>query len=538
LRFFQSQQYVRGQSRGSVWGKVFACVWLVIVISCTPNFALAQTAELDGVSSLVQHGKLQEAEQRLQRYLQTHPRSAEANKLLGAIYLRQGQFEQAEVVLQKAVVAAPTLLEPRVDLGDAFLASGKLDSALVAYQDAAKIAPADARVNLALAKLYLGKGEFSKSLQAAGNIPAAKRTGELLPTLAADYLGLGQPEKAEVEIQAMLNVAEKQPDLVPELAEFLLAHRDFKSSQQLLALAQGKQPVTDRLQIDLALTQAGMDHLDEAQETLERVLEHKPDSVEALVAAGQVASQQLNWAAAAEAFSRAESLAPDRPEILYGLVSAQLYGNRAEAALENARRLHSMVPDDPRSAYLLALALFGANKGEESKRYAEQVLVARPEDREMHLILADIALNDERDWSSALKQADVCLKQNPNDPGGLYYRGMAQKMAGDIGAAIQSLAKSVAANPNNADAQGALGALCLGTGDLQRAVSTLEQAVLLAPDEAQHHYQLALAYSRSGAEEKARVQLGIYQQIKARQAKEAKGPSTTEIPHMGVARRP
>ncbi|MFI5093329.1 MAG: tetratricopeptide repeat protein [Candidatus Acidiferrales bacterium] len=515
--------------------------YMAVTILCAPNIARPQSAELDHAFSLVQQGKVQEAEQRLLHYLQTRPGSPRANNLLGTIYLRQGRFEQAEVLFQKAVAEAPKFLEPRVNLGEAYLAAGKLDLALAAYQAAAKIAPADPRVNLGLAQLYLGEGEFAKSLEAAGNTPTAKRTDELLPTLAADYFGLHETEKADVEIRSMLEVAEKKPDLVPELAEFFLAHRDFNSSQQLLALARNKQPVTDRLQVDLALTQAGLGHLDEAQKTLEDILARNPGSVGALAAAGQVASQQLNWDAAIEAFTRAASLAPDRPDILFGLASAQLYGNHNDDALKNAEKLHSLYPSELRSTYVLALALFGVNKWEEAKHCAQQVLAVHPDDREMHLILADVALNDERDWQSAQKHADICLKQNPNDPGALYYLGMAQKMEGKVGAAIQSFSKSVAANPQNANAQGALGALCLQSGDLGHAVPALEQAVLLMPDEPQNHYQLALAYSRSGARDKAKIQLDLYQQMKTKEAKEAKerkGPSTTEIPHMGIAERP
>jgi len=117
--------------------------------------------------------------------------------------------------------------------------------------------------------------------------------------------------------------------------------------------------------------------------------------------------------------------------------------------------------------------------------------------------------------------------------------GVIQKMEGDVSGAIQSLSKSVTGNPKNADAQGALGALCLQAGDVTRAVRALEQAVLLAPEEAQNHYQLALAYSRSRAPDKAKAQLEIYRQMKAKEAKEAKdlkGPSTSEVP--GLASRP
>jgi tetratricopeptide (TPR) repeat protein len=524
-----------------VWRTILACACISLASFHLPAITRAQSAELSAVSSLIQQGKLEEAEHRLDRYLLKLPHSARAFNLLGTVYLRQGHFEQAEEVLQKSIAGAPALVEPRLSLGDTFLAEGKLDLALKAYRGACKIAPHDVRANLALAKLYLGTGEFAKSIEAAGNIPVEKRTAELLPTLAADYLGLQQPEKAGLEIQAMLQVAEKQPDLLPELSEFFLAHGDFKSSQQLLSLAQGKQPATDRFLVDLARTQAGLGQLEEAQKTLESVLERSPESLDALVAAGQVAKQQSDWAASAEAFSLAASLAPERADILYGLASAQLYDNQTTSALKTAQKLHSLVPDDLRSTYLLALALFGVKNWEEAKPYAEQVLSAHPDDREMNLILADIAFNDEHNLPLARKHAEICLKQTPDDPGALYYLGMIQKMEGDLSGAVQSLSKSVAGNPKNADAQGALGSLCLQVGDVTRALPALERAVLLAPEEAQNHYQLALAYSRSSAPDKAKAQLEIYQQIKTKEAKDAKklkGPSTSEVPPMGIAARP
>ena len=537
----QSQHVAGEGSSLRVWMKIFACACIAMAPFYLATIASAQSAELAAVSTLIQQGKLEEAEKRLHQYLLKVPHSAKANNLLGAVYLRQGHYAQAEGVLQKAITNAPALIEPRLNLGDACLAEGKFESALAAYQGAAKLAPHDIRANLALAKLYLGTGEFVKSIEAAGNIPAEKRTAELLPTLAADYLGLQQPEKAGVEIQSMLQIAEKQPDLLPELSEFFLAHGDFKSSQQLLALAQGKQPTTDRFLVDLARTQAGLGQLGEAQKTLESALERTPESLDALVAAGQVAKQQSDWAASAQAFSLAAKLAPERPDILYGLASAQLYDNQTTSALKTAQKLHSLVPDDLRSTYLLALALFGVRNWEEAKPYAEQVLAVHPDDREMNLILVDIAFNHERNLPIARKHVDICLKQNAGDPGALYYLGMIQKMEGDVNGAIQSLAKSVASNPKNADAQGALGALSLQAGELTRAVAALEQAVLLAPEQAQNHYQLALAYSRAGVPDKAKVQLDLYQQMKEKEAKEAKGlkgPPTSEVPLMGIAPRP
>ena len=518
------------------WICAIAC--FAFFLLCAAETMVAQSNELTAITTLIQQGKLEEPEQRLHRYLEKLPRSAKGNTLLGEVYLREGHFTEAESALQKAVAAAPASVVPRLTLGDTLVAEGKLDAAIAAYQQAAKVSPHDVRANLALAKLYLGTGEFQKSIEAAGNIPLEKRTQELLPTLAVDYFGLRQPEKASLEIEAMLKVADKQPDLIPELAEFFIDHRDFKSSQELLTLAKDKEPETERLQIDLARTQAGLGKLDEAQSTLEGVLQRSPRSVDALVAAGQVATQQKEWAAAAEAFTLAGQIAPDRPDVLAGLVSAQLYGGRANDALVNAKKLHALVPDDLRATYLLALATFGARQWQDAKRYAELVLQAHADDREMNLILVEVAFNDEHNLALARKHLDVCLKQNPNDPGALYYLGMIEKMDGNTAEAIQTLSKSVALNPKNGDAQGALGALLLQSGDVARAITALEVAKQSAPDEAQNYYNLALAYSRAGEAEKAKAHLERYQQMKAKEVKDSKGPSNSEVHPTGMGSQP
>jgi Flp pilus assembly protein TadD len=189
----------------------------------------------------------------------------------------------------------------------------------------------------------------------------------------------------------------------------------------------------------------------------------------------------------------------------------------------------------------LALASFGVKKWEDAKRYAEQVLSAHPDDREMNLILTDIALNNEHNLAAAKTHVNNCFKLNPKDPAAFYYLGMVLKMEGDIRDAIQNLSKSVEENPSNANAQAALGSLCLQTGNVICAVPALEKATQLAPEESQHHYQLALAYTRAGAADKAKEQLALYQQMKAKElkdAKDSKGPATSEVPPMGIGSRP
>ena len=447
---------------------------------------------------------------------QTKPTNASPIAQIEAL-IKRGELELAEQKLKKLAAQARSA-KIRKLLGDVLLAQGKTDEAQAAYEGVVKNAPGDAEANLALARMYLDSGKFQESLDAAGRIPIAKRTVALLPVLAAAYLGLQQQDKAAAEISAMLEVAGKNPELVPQLAEFFLAHGAARDAAQLLKAAEAKQKHTDRFALDTARAQAAIGNRMDARETLAGLLEASPGYVDALTEAGRIAGLDSDWLRAIEYLSRAETLAPERVDILQGLCMAQLYAQRSEDALRTGRKLEEKIPDDLRTAYFLALALLGNRQWEAARPYAEKVLQAHPEDREMNLVLANVTYNL-RDLVGARKYIAVCIKENANDPGALYYLGLVQKNEGDLKDAMESLGKSAAGNPGNLEAQRELGALRLQTGDAEGARQPLEKAVELAPRESQNHYQLALAYRRTEMKEKAREQLALYNQLKAEEQK-------------------
>ena len=99
----------------------------------------------------------------------------------------------------------------------------------------------------------------------------------------------------------------------------------------------------------------------------------------------------------------------------------------------------------------------------------------------------------------------------------------------------------VSANPQHALAQVELGTLALQSGNLDRARQAFEQAVVISPDVPENHYQLALAYSRLGLQDKARVQMAEFQKLKAaayhaKSAGSASGDRPTETRPPATAR--
>ena len=390
-----------------------------------------------------------------------------------------------------------------------------------------KLVPSDAKSNLQLAILYQGSGQYQRSLDAAGRIAPAQRTPDLLPILAADYVGLNQPEKAELEIRGMLQVAGKNPELVPQFASFLIERGAVGDADELLKTAAKLQKPTDQFQYQVARLEALHGDRAQARQTLKDILERSPDFLDALVEAGRLAGLDADWRQAAKLLGHASQLAPRRADILQGLVIAQLDSHQLAGAVRTSRKLMVLQPDDLRSFYFLALAQAGNQQWPEAKSAAERVLQEHPEDREMNLTLAAVAYNM-NDFVEARKRVDVCLSQNHSDAGALYFLGLIQKTEGDSTGAIQTLRNSVALDPKNAEAQSALGGLYLQQGDLHAAQEALEQAVRLWPEAADNHYKLALVYTRSGLPDKAKEQLDIYK--KEMEALSAM-PATSGSPH-------
>jgi cytochrome c-type biogenesis protein CcmH/NrfG len=124
-------------------GGLILAVLVVWATLCTPSTEAAQSPELTQVAHLIGEGKLDLAEQRLQRFLSRQPHSARALNLLGVVYLRQQRYADAEKSLRTAVAADPGLIDALRNLGEVYIAENKAEDAEGAYAKAVKIVPSE-----------------------------------------------------------------------------------------------------------------------------------------------------------------------------------------------------------------------------------------------------------------------------------------------------------------------------------------------------------------------------------------------------------
>jgi aspartate beta-hydroxylase len=115
------------------------------------------------VQTLLQQGRLDEAERLARQLLQHRPGDVDALNVLGLIALRRGQLPRAQQLLESAIESNPTHALSRHYLGRVYDASGNTDGAVSAHGTAIKLAPG----------MFIIRLHYAVALERAGQMEQA-----------------------------------------------------------------------------------------------------------------------------------------------------------------------------------------------------------------------------------------------------------------------------------------------------------------------------------------------------------------------------
>ena len=480
------------------------------------------SAALKKIQALVERNQIDAAENQLWEIVTHEPENAPAIRLLGTIRMLQKRLPEAEALFKRSLVLAPGLAAADRNLGELYALQGRREEAINAFLKAHDLEPRDFKTNLQLGKLYQETGEFQRSIEIIDAVPSGQRPSAALPILAADYFALKQPEKVAALAPLVGRDAARDPSLVPKFARVLLDNGFVDDADELLKGASESQKSSPEYLLVLARAQELQGQLPLAERTLARASKLDPKSFEAYFQSARVASKQNDFKREATLLTSALVLRPDDAETLRHLVLARMRSGSAAQAVVTARQLYSLQPDDPDAVYLLAAALANHAEWHDARPIGEKLVKLR-DDAASHVVIGMVLLND-GDIEGASQQVERALQQNPAETEAHYYRGVIARQHGDLPGAIKEMEIVVAANPQHVLAQGELGTLSLQMGNLDDARKAFEQAVSVRPDVPENHYQLALAYSRLGLQDKARAQMAEFQKLrKAADSAKAQG---------------
>src|SRR5579862_691281 len=248
--------------------------------------------------------------------------------------------------------------------------------------------------------------------------------------------------------------------------------------------------------------------LNEAAEKIERAAKLKPPFFEALRALGDLRFAQMEYAAAADAYSQALELNHDDLNSWHGLSKALDALGHPDQALKALEQAAKLAPNDAQIQFDFGNRLFQRGNVGNAIDVLAGALKLAPDSAEIHSSLG-AALATAGRLPEALSEFDAALKYNPRHTDALVNRGRVLSLMGRGFEAISSFRGALNIDPKRADAASALAwILATSPGDKLRngaeAVTLAEKACELTQRRNPLMLDtLAAAYAEAGQFEKA-----------------------------------
>lgn len=368
---------------------------------------------------------------------------AQVLALLGSAYMRTGKFAEGSELFEKAVQAAPNVSSIRTQLALSRLVQGAADQAVGDLETAVDLDPDARQAGILLTLVHLRKGQFDEALTSAQRLHEAMPENPMAQNLiGAAYLGKKDLAKARETFQAALKT---KPDFHP--ARMNLAQLDMR---------QGK--------------------IDEAVKNYETIIRENPKHVGALLAMADVAVHQkrtkdvVTWLKkASEAdgksivpklrlvqyysgqrdFRRAiavardlDTKAPNNAQVLEALGRTEIAIGDPAAAVATFRRLANVAAKSPRAHHLLGGALVASNDLLGARTSFQEAVSLNPDFVPAIMALVELE-SREGNNQEALKLASRIQEKRPKSSIGPMLIGDIHLRAGEVDKAVASYRKAI-----------------------------------------------------------------------------------------------
>lgn len=205
---------------------------------------------------------------------------------------------------------------------------------------------------------------------------------------------------------------------------------------------------------------------------------------------------------------------PRDPEVLY--VTTHAYSDLATRASEE---LATTAPKSTQALELSAEADEMQGKWDDASRAYREILAKNPNQPGIHFRLGRIILSEPPTSSTpgdARKEFEAELKIDPTNAAAEYILGELAGQAQDWDGAVKHFSRATAADAEFTDAYRGLGMALNSAGKFADAIGPLEKYVKMQPADPAGHYQLAIAYARTGRKDDAQREMALQKQADAR----------------------
>jgi predicted Zn-dependent protease len=201
---------------------------------------------------------------------------------------------------------------------------------------------------------------------------------------------------------------------------------------------------------------------------------------------------------------------PGDAEVLY--ITTHYF---SELGMRAAQQLQATAPDSYQQHRLEAETLESQGKNTEASAIYAKILETNPHTPGIHYRLGQIALDQagaNGPTDEAKKEFQKELDVDPSNASAEFILGELARRAAQWDEAIGHFAHAVKLDAGFTEAQLALGMSLAASGKFAEAISPLERYVKMQPEDPAGHYQLALAYSRTGNKDGATREMALQAQ--------------------------
>jgi tetratricopeptide (TPR) repeat protein len=383
----------------------------------------------------------------------------------------------APAAAQPVPAAAPGDAAYYFLLGRRHESAGDIEKAVAAFKQALALAPDSAELRAELAGLYARQDRAVEAIAAAedaltkdpDNREANRILGSIFAALAEQRVKLKPGDDPALYLPRAIAALERARAQGPDtpidltLGRLYLQAKSYDKAIPLLRRVQLEQPGSSELAMMIATAEEGAGRTADAAETLRQAIADNPKFFRGLVMLAELSEKQDQWAAAADAYAKAQSLNP-----------------RIELA---SRR---------------AAALINAGKAAEARDLL-QPGAARPDAEPIVLYLYSAALRQSGDLAGAEAAARRLRAAAPHDPRGFYVLAQVLEERKDFEGAEQQLREILARDPEDATALNYLGYMLAERGQrLDEAVSLVQRALAIEPGNPSFLDSLGWAYFQQG----------------------------------------
>jgi tetratricopeptide (TPR) repeat protein len=227
---------------------------------------------------------------------------------------------------------------------------------------------------------------------------------------------------------------------------------------------------------------------------------------------------------------------PKDPEVLY--VATHAY---SDLSIRASQELVHVAPSSYQVHELNAESFEMQGKWNEAAQEYRKILKENPRLPGIHFRLGRLLLSkpdpSAAEADEAKKEFQEELKLDPKNAGAEYVLGELARQAGEWPQAIEHFSKATKLDSGFSEAFLGLGTSLLSAKQFAEAIAPLETAAKLQPENPTAHYQLSIAYGRTGRKQDAERESALHRQTaeKANQANKAietgaQGAAPGEVP--------